>query len=86
MLGNGMPQSFTLSSKCDHPFFSVNSPLHFQSYPNSLKSLKIGMFEVSLPSYFVRWWEYSFSMACDIGEEEQIYFWNTSFQEKMFII
>ena len=31
--------------------------LHFQIFPNSLKSLKIEIF-VPLPSYFVKWWEW----------------------------
>ena len=46
--------------------------LHFQIFPNSLKSLKIEIF-VHLPSYFVKWWGWSFSTACDLRVKEQIY-------------
>ena len=46
--------------------------LHFQIFPNSLKSLKIGIFEVPLPSYFVKWWEQSFSTTCGVREEKPI--------------
>ena len=34
--------------------------LHFQIFPNSMKSLKIKTL-APLPSYLVKWWEWSFS-------------------------
>ena len=59
--------------------------LHFQIFPNSLKSLKIEIF-VLLPSYFVKWWAWSFSATCVVREEGQIYNQITSFQEKMLMV
>ena len=122
ILEDGIPQSFMLSLKCDHPFLSEFStlfstvnlklwlkfsqftqrfktwilkfwfwaayfskffPIHkrdgnldfWKAYPAlsnftiSLKSLKIGIFEVPLPLYFVKWWGQSFSATCGVSEE-----------------
>ena len=45
--------------------------LHFQIFPNSLKSLKIEIF-VHLPSYFVKWWGWPCIKMCGVREEDPI--------------
>ena len=41
-------------------FFELEPRLHFQVFPNSLKSWEIGIFEALLFSYFIRFWGLSF--------------------------
>ena len=55
--------------------------LHFQIFPNSLKSLTIEMF-TPLLSYFVKWWGWSFWYdSCDLRVEQPIYNKITTFQK-----